>query len=421
MIKRFYNRIYKNLNSKKIFYKYFDQTYLYSDVLKIFIKFQEFQKKNNFPKQSKICILSNKTFEHYSLIISILLSNNIWVPLTNNNPIERNLRIVNVVKPKIIFVDKNNFQYVKKFVDKNSKIKIFIIENLFSKLNKVNFKKNEKYNPIHKKNDIAMIFFTSGSTGEPKGVPINQINYLTSLYGQLKNLFIENKKYTFADVHDTSFVISLNILLPCIYYRSVISPMRETSDKVYSLNFFSKNKVNILISLPSFVNQIKLSIFEKNKKVKLDTVIMCGEPFYSSIIKTIKIKFSPKNIFNCYGSTELSPWVFFYKYKRTDNILINSLGIVPIGKPYNFVKIFKKDNELILGGENVIDGYLNAPNKKKFFVYKNLRYYKTGDLFIKKNNLFFIKGRKDKLIKIRGHRVELLEIINQFQTVLFFH
>ena len=41
---------------------------------------------------------------------------------------------------------------------------------------------------------------------------ISQINYLTRLYGQLTNLF-DKKKYFFADMHDTSFVISLNILL----------------------------------------------------------------------------------------------------------------------------------------------------------------------------------------------------------------
>ena len=144
--------------------------------------------------------------------------------------------------------------------------------------------------------------------------------------------------------------------------------------------------------------------------MKLDTIIMCGEPFYPAIIKTIKNKFSPNKIFNCYGSTELSPWVFYYKYSPKHNKLINLQGIVPIGKPYKFVKIYKRKSELILGGKNVVNGYLNSPNQSKFFVKRNLRYYRTGDIFIKKKNIYFIKGRRDKLIKIRGHRVELLEI-----------
>ena len=411
MIKKFYKKIFKNLNSKEIFYKYFNEVYFYSDVLKIFIIFKKFIIKYKIQKQSKICILSEKTFQHYSLIISILLSNNVWIPLTNKNPLERNLKIIKIVKPQIIFVDRKNLAFLKKFVKQKYRIKIFVIEDLISSLKKINIKNEEiQYEPIHKDNDLAMIFFTSGSVGEPKGVPISQINYLTSLYGQLTNLFDRKKKYFFADMHDTSFVISLNILLPCIYYKSAIVPMKNSSDNLYAINFLKKNKINFLITLPSFINQIQLSVFERDKKMKLDTIIMCGEPFYPAIIKTIKNKFSPNKIFNCYGSTELSPWVFYYKYSPKHNKLINLQGIVPIGKPYKFVKIYKRKSELILGGKNVVNGYLNSPNQSKFFVKRNLRYYRTGDIFIKKKNIYFIKGRRDKLIKIRGHRVELLEI-----------
>ena len=392
MIKKFYKKIFKNLNSKEIFYKYFNEVYFYSDVLKIFIIFKKFIIKYKIQKQSKICILSEKTFQHYSLIISILLSNNVWIPLTNKNPLERNLKIIKIVKPQIIFVDRKNLAFLKKFVKQKYRIKIFVIEDLISSLKKINIKNEEiQYEPIHKDNDLAMIFFTSGSVGEPKGVPISQINYLTSLYGQLTNLFDRKKKYFFADMHDTSFVISLNILLPCIYYKSAIVPMKNSSDNLYAINFLKKNKINFLITLPSFINQIQLSVFERDKKMKLDTIIMCGEPFYPAIIKTIKNKFSPNKIFNCYGSTELSPWVFYYKYSPKHNKLINLQGIVPIGKPYKFVKIYKRKSELILGGKNVVNGYLNSPNQSKFFVKRNLRYYRTGDIFIKKKIFILLK------------------------------
>ena len=142
----------------------------------------------------------------------------------------------------------------------------------------------------HKDNDLAMIF-TSGSTGEPKGVPISQINYLTVLGGEISKLYKKRKNYIFADIHDTSFVISLVIIFPCLYLRGIIVPAKNSSDKLYALDFLKRNNVNYLITLPSFINQVSLSMFEKYKKIQLDTLILCGEPFYSNLLNKIKKKF----------------------------------------------------------------------------------------------------------------------------------
>ena len=69
-----------------------------------------------------------------------------------------------------------------------------------------------------------MIFFTSGSTGYPKGVLMTNKNFISSLKGQMKHIFnkIKNKNLVF-DYHNTSFVILLNILFPCLLLKGRIS------------------------------------------------------------------------------------------------------------------------------------------------------------------------------------------------------
>ena len=90
-VKKFYSKIFKNLKTKNKFYNYFGENYSYEDLLKCFVIFKNFLFSSKIKKQSKFCILAEKTFENYSLIVSLMLTNNIWIPLSNNNPSNRNL------------------------------------------------------------------------------------------------------------------------------------------------------------------------------------------------------------------------------------------------------------------------------------------------------------------------------------------
>ena len=390
----FYNKIINNLQTiKKKFYLYDDKKISYSEL------FQKIKKINFYLKdlkKKKIGLYCDKSEFYYSAVIAIILSGNTWVQIPKSNPKERNKYIIKESKVDLIFQDQN-INYIKNV----RKINFYQIQK------NTNYKDFENTPPF-KANDIASIFFTSGSTGEPKGVKITYQNMVSCLNYQITNL-----KYTkgdiFSDFHDSSFVMSLVTILPCIYVGGSIVPFYKNTDQIVASEIIKRNKISVLITVPSFMmilnNQVK-------KKLNIEKIILCGENFSLSTFKIVKNKFNFKKLFNCYGATELSPWAFYYKYKSKDQKDFNKMGQVPIGKPFKGLLIKKnKFKELLVSGSVVSDGYTQKKlDNPKFTKIEKKRFYNTGDLFTIYKNNYYILGRNDQQIKIRGYRVNLLEI-----------
>tara|TARA_B100000029_G_scaffold476947_1_gene521560 strand:+ start:52951 stop:54375 length:1425 start_codon:yes stop_codon:yes gene_type:complete len=394
LIDKFYNKIIKNLSSnKKQFYFYGDKKTSYHDLF-VNIKKINFYLKDF--KNANIGLYCDKTDLYYAAVIAILLSGNTWIQIPKSNPKERNRYIINESKIDLIIGDEN-LSYIKNI----QQIKFDQI------IKKKNIKDFEIKSPFDE-NDIACIFFTSGSTGKPKGVKITYLNMISCLMYQIDNLKYK-KKDVFSDFHDSSFVMSLVTILPCIYVGGSIVPFIKDTDKILATKIIKKNKVNVLITVPSFMMVLNYQI---KKKLKIAKIVLCGENFSLSTFKIVKHKFKFKKLFNCYGATELSPWAFFYEYKNKDRKDIYKMGQVPIGKPFR--GIFVKGNkfkELLINGSVVSEGYTEKKiNKLKFTNLYKKKFYNTGDLFTVYKKNYFILGRNDKQIKIHGYRVNLLEI-----------
>tara|TARA_B100000242_G_scaffold292312_1_gene267454 strand:- start:59 stop:742 length:684 start_codon:yes stop_codon:yes gene_type:complete len=145
----------------------------------------------------------------------------------------------------------------------------------------------------------------------------------------------------------------------------------------------------------------------------LQNLILCGENFPYNILTDIKKYFNFKNLYNLYGSTETSPWVFYYKYRNIDNKLISKIGQVPIGNQFKGANIYlDKNNQLLINGEMISKGYYkNQKENKLKFIYKNKkRYYCTGDIVKKIQKFYFCIGRSDTQVKLRGYRIDTTEI-----------
>jgi len=416
MIDNFYKRILKNLNSRELFYQYYKNKYSYQDLNNFILKFSNIAGflEN---KKNKICVLSDKCFELYATTLGIVLTGNIWVPVSSTSPENRVLEIVNELKPDLFILDKVNT------------LKILRIKNILKKLNIKILTFDEIHSAIPlkkisklkvKSNDVSMIFFTSGSTGKPKGVKINQKGFVYSLMQQINKLYKNEKKLIFGDYHDISFVISLNILFPCVYIGSTISPGVNTKDILFPIDHAIENNVNTIITVPTTMNRIRNYYKKVSSKFKLKILILCGEPLHYDMFKYLINKKFSKSIFNCYGSTELSPWVFSYKLNKNDNQNIESLNVVPIGNKFKGIILKVIDKILYIGGPTLSSGYLNkAQNKNSFKTINKKVYYKTNDIVEIKNNKYFVLGRSDGIVKISGYRVELFEIDKRIRKLKF--
>ena len=190
MILSFFKKIFKNLESNKTFYINDKESKTYKD-LKGF--YQKFVNVVSFlpKKRSKIFILSEKSFELYAASISIVLSNNIWTPVSQTLPENRIIDMVDILSPDLFIFD--NFNTLKKLKLKNflrkKKINVISFDDIISSV-------PVKNNPVPKYNkmDTSMIFFTSGSTGKPKGVKISYNSFIFSLVKQVKKIYNKKKK-----------------------------------------------------------------------------------------------------------------------------------------------------------------------------------------------------------------------------------
>ena len=424
MINKFFKQSFENLKSKKIFYQYINKSYSYVDLKKFYEKFSNFLLQFN-NERKKIVIISEKSFEMYACIVSIILSRNIWIPINVNLPSNRIAKILEECKPDCIIVDQckdNEYSFLNKLCKKKK-----IIFTDFSKIKKFTSKYVVQKKFSLKYSDTVMIFFTSGSTGEPKGVIINYKGFLNSLFEQNRILYKNKKNLIFGDYHDPSFIISLNILFLCFFTKSTISPAINAYESFLPINHIKQNKINVLITVPS--TMIRLKNYLKNNKIlhQFKLIIMCGEPFYLDLYKFMIEKINSKEIFNCYGSTELSPWVFSHKCKKEDLKIFDKFKLMPIGKPFRYTKTLLKKNELLISGKMLSSGYLaKEENTKKFIKINNIIWYKTGDIFEVYKSHFIIKGRKDRVVKIKGFRIDLTEIekflrdIDAIQNVMCF-
>jgi len=266
--------------------------------------------------------------------------------------------------------------------------------------------------------NYAYILYTSGSTGNPKGVPITHKN----LVNFLCNMALEpgiSENHRLLSITTISFDIAgLELYLPLVKGATLILADHETArDGRLLLDLVKKEKITFLQATPTTWSML----LDSGWSEKLPIKALCGgEAMPVDLAKELLSKCD--TLWNVYGPTETTVWSSIKEIKADDKL-------ITIGKPIGNTQIYLIDNdgqlvapgnvgEIVIGGDGVANGYWNRPELSaekfilnKFSASKEDIIYRTGDLGrLLPNNEIECLGRLDQQVKIRGHRIEPGEV-----------
>ncbi|KAK0515361.1 hypothetical protein JMJ35_002740 [Cladonia borealis] len=344
----------------------------------------------------------DKSIETIVAILGTMKSGAAYVPLSPENPIERNLYIIKDVSGQLILTQRH-FQTVWQ-----DHVRVVNVADVML------FEDTRPKAPVEQSpNDIAYVIYTSGSTGNPKGVKVphraasvavrSMLEAEGRWTGEWRSLQFAN--YVFdASVQDIFNTLSSGGTLCMAPTEKLLSDLEGTI-----------NNMNVKQAI---ITPTVAKLIEPGRVPGLETLIVGGEPLTSDVVEKWA---TSRRLLNVYGPTETS-MVVTTKQVGPDTSTYN------IGKPFPTVLAFIMNQdctdfvpygaigELCVAGPQLSDGYVNnvPATKASFAAIEWLgveKMYKTGDLARwSRDGDIECLGRKDNQVKIHGHRIELGEV-----------
>jgi amino acid adenylation domain-containing protein len=272
--------------------------------------------------------------------------------------------------------------------------------------------------------DLAYILYTSGSTGKPKGVMLSHRNG-TSFVDWCSEALDPQPSDRFSSHAPFHFDLSiLDIYVPIKHGATLVLISEETGKDPARLAAYTADKrISVWYSTPSILSLLAQYGDLANRDYSAMRIIhFAGEVFPVKHLRALQALLPGRRYFNLYGPTETNVCTFYEVPSETPEERSEPF---PIGKVCSHLrgKVVDEnqqvvgrgeEGELCIDGPGVMQGYWNLLEQSATAFLNDTsdgRWYKTGDLVVEDESGDYIyRGRRDRMIKKRGYRVELGEI-----------
>lgn len=283
--------------------------------------------------------------------------------------------------------------------------------------------------PKRLENELAYVLYTSGTTGNPKGVMVRREGLHYFIDGMAKCIdFERNKRMLCLTTFGFNIFFLESIVSIYLGLTVILASEEEKNNQVKVAELIKTHEVSMLQMTPSAMQMLLNNEAGKNSMQKVTDILIGGEKFPQNLLTELK-RVTNARIYNMYGPTETTIWSSVSELTEKDSI--------DIGKAIDGTEIYILDEnmcpvpegetgEIYISGKGLAKGYLNREEltNEKFIELKNglnVRAFRTGDLgrFLQ-DNIIQYAGRMDNQVKMYGYRIELEEIesvINQIPGI----
>lgn len=379
-----------------------DREWSYSALLDRALAFSNWCEGNS-EHGERIAVFAAKHFDTYAAILGILRAGRSYVPLHPDHPLARWQNMIDRAEIKCGFVCKVERERVAAIanVEWNSDPAIA-----------------EGTDTGSIESEEAYVMFTSGSTGEPKGVPVGR-RQVAHYLEHILSTYTFTSKDRFTQLFALTFDLSVHDLFVAWGAGGTLCvPSAETP--LNAASFVRDNSITVWFSVPSQVRLMRrMRALSPVSLPSLTHSFFCGEAL-SSDLAIDWMKAAPHSrVIDLYGPTETTIAVTSYEVNTAD---ADRFDPVPLGRPFpghealienDGVLRSEGEGELLIAGPQVNRGYLNDPiaTAKSFIDHADRKWYCTGDLVRRDAaGVLHFLGRNDEQVKVMGHRVETAEV-----------
>ena len=258
------------------------------------------------------------------------------------------------------------------------------------------------------------IMYTSGSTGEPKGVQITLAN-LAGFVAWARDVHPLGGARRFLNQAPFSFDLSvMDVYLSLTSGATLYSIDRGMIENPLELrSALAAADVEVWVSTPSFAEMCLADRrFDAAHLPALACFLFCGETLPPSCVRRLHARFPRARVYNLYGPTEATVAVTSV---LVDEALLAAFATLPLGAPRPDTRLEIVDGEIVIDGPCVSPGYLHAPELTER-VFAGTR-YRTGDAGHLQDGALMFGGRLDLQVKLSGYRIELEDIATNLEAL----
>src|SRR5881396_234968 len=373
-------------------------------------------------RESVVGVVTERNLDWMTAVLAIFKAGGAYLPIEPHFPADRIARMLSRAGCRLVLTERGSTATLDRALESLSGVQTLYVDAVHEETH-ADGDLGVRVEP----DQLAYIYFTSGSTGEPKGVMCEHAGMLNHLCAKIHDLGIR-EGHVVAQTAPQCFDISLWQLTSALLVggRTLLVEQETILDAKRFVDEIVDGRVAFVQVVPSYL-EVLLSYLERHPRdlPDLRCVSVTGEALkrelaqhWFAIQPTIKL-------LNAYGLTETSDDTNHEVMDR-----VPDRERVPLGRPINNVSVYVVDEhltpvplgapgEIVFSGVCVGRGYINDPERtQRAFLPDPLRpgqrIYRSGDYGrgLPDGKLEFL-GRRDSQVKFNGFRIEIGEIENR--------